>query len=240
MLRTSRPFTEGPIKALLVVAMAAALTACVSLGDRGPASAGQAADVSAKSSTSGDPSDQNGRNVGAPVNSELTSMPRPTDAPEVRRHNAEAFAQAVELMRDDRMRDAEILLVEITSDQPELAGPWINLGEVYVALEQPEEARRAFEAAVRANPWNCTAHNELGVLSRRYGDFAGAEQHYLACLERVPEFKDAHLNLGILYELYLGRLSEALESYRRYQALSSEPDRRVQGWVMDLERRLGV
>ena len=40
--------------------------------------------------------------------------------------------------------------------------------------------------------------------------------------------------------LYLGRLTEALASYRQYQALQSEEDRRVKGWVMDLERRLGV
>ena len=50
----------------------------------------------------------------------------------------------------------------------------------------------------------------------------------------------AWTNLGILYELYLGKLPEALEYYRTYQSMLSEPDRRVQGWVMDLERRLGV
>ncbi len=160
--------------------------------------------------------------------------------PDVKRGNEAAFAQAVTAMQEERYRDAEILLLEITSDQPELAGPWINLGQVYVALEQQEEARLAFKQAISANPRNCYAYNELGVLSRRYGDFSGAEQQYRTCIELVPEFKDAYLNLGILYELYLGKLPEALEYYRTYQSLLDEPDRRVQGWVMDLERRLGV
>ena len=170
----------------------------------------------------------------------LDSLPPAGPPPEVKNGNEEAFARAVEAIRDGQLREAEVLLLEITADQPELAGPWINLGQVYVALEQPEEARLAFTEAIRANPRSCPAYNELGVLSRRYGDFAGAEEHYRTCIEIVPDFKEAYLNLGILYELYLGRLPEALDYYRRYQALLGEPDRRVQGWVMDLERRLGV
>ncbi len=173
----------------------------------------------------------------APLGGEL---PPEVEPPEVKRTNQLTFEQAVAALQEGRLADAEILLLEITSDQPELAGPWINLGRVYAATGQPEEARLAFLEAVRANPRNSTAYNELGVLSRRYGDFAGAEEHYQRCIEVAPEFKDAYLNLGILYELYLGRLPEALELYRRYQSLLDEPDRRVQGWVMDLERRLGV
>ena len=211
------------------IALAALLTlsACVSLSDKGS---------STKSSEPDGPSDQV---VDGPVSSEAftTAMPPP---PEVKGDNAAEFEAAVAFIQQGQFDDAEILLLGITSDQPELAGPWINLGQIYVALDQPEEARRAFEAAVAANPWNCTAHNELGLLSRVNGDFEAAEQHYLGCLERVPDNDAANLNLGILYELYLGRLSDALVYYRQYQSLQTEPDRRVQGWVMDLERRLGV
>jgi Flp pilus assembly protein TadD len=160
--------------------------------------------------------------------------------PKVHRGNAAAFDQAVAAMRSGRLQEAEVLLQEITADQPELAGPWVNLGQIYVMHENFEDARRAFTSAITANPRSCAAHNQLGVLSRQFGDFASAEEHYRTCLEQVPNFKDAYLNLGILYELYLGRLPQALEAYRRYQLLAAEPDRKVQGWVMDLERRLGV
>ena len=163
-----------------------------------------------------------------------------TPPPEVKAGNARAFDAAVIAMQDGRYEEAEILLLEITSDQPELAGPWVNLGRVYVARNNIEEARQAFNAALRANPASCEAHNELGILHRHVGDFNTAESHYLACLERLPDYQNAHLNLGILYELYLGRLTDALASYRRYQSIASEPDERVRGWVMDLERRLGV
>ena len=50
-----------------------------------------------------------------------------------------------------------------------------------------------------------------------------------------------YLNLGILYEVYLGKLPQALEAYREYQELQASvgaEDARVKGWVIDLERRL--
>lgn len=162
-----------------------------------------------------------------------------TAAPRVDGRNAADFEQALGLMKAERWSEAEVLLRSITNDQPELAGPWVNLGQVYLRLEQPEEARLAFRNAIAANPENCAAYNQLGVLFRTQGQFTEAEAQYLECLKGSPDFADVYLNLGILYELYLGRLSEALEAYRRYQVLVPEPDRKVAGWVMDLERRTG-
>lgn len=160
-------------------------------------------------------------------------------APEVRGRNAEAFERAVALLREERLTQAEALLLAITDDQPELAGPWINLAHIYQHQQRDEDALLALEQAVLANPENCAARNELGVLLRRRGAFSDAEAHYLACLAHDPDFRPAHLNLGILYELYLGRLEDALAAYRRYQHLGGAPDRRVDVWVVDLERRVG-
>ena len=162
------------------------------------------------------------------------------DLPKVSDANRAAFAQAIEAMNAQQWQTAETLLLKITQRQPQLSGPWVNLAQVRMAQEQPEEARLALRRAIEVNPGNCAAHNRLGVLSRQMGDFDSAESHYKACLSAQPDFEDAYLNLGILYELYLGRLPEALAAYRQYQDLTDAPDRKVQGWVMDLERRLGV
>ena len=148
------------------------------------------------------------------------------------------FDEAVAALDAENYRDAEILLSELTDREPELSGPWMNLGSAYMAQGKIEEASQAFKKAIDANPDNCAAHNQLGVLARQSGDFLAAEANYLACVQRVPEFREAYLNLGILYELYLGKLPEALDAYRTYQSLLESPDGRVNGWVMDLERRL--
>ena len=182
-----------------------------------------------------------GGGSGAPAEAASGSATQDASAiPEVRGDNARAFATAIEALQAGRLAEAEALLLEITEDQPELAGPWINLSEVYLARGHDDEARAALSRAVAANPRNCVARTQLGVLLRRQGDFAEAESQYRACLEALPDYQPAYLNLGILYELYLGRLEDALEAYRGYQRLAAEPDARVAGWVMDLERRLGV
>lgn len=166
----------------------------------------------------------------------LRPVPPP---PEVHGRNAASFERATELLRAGRYVESEALLLEVTADQPELAGPWVNLAQVYVAQHREDEAVAALEQAVLANPGNCAARTDLGVLLRRRGEFGAAETHYLACLEYQPDYQPAYLNLGILYELYLGRLADALAAYQRYQTLAVEPDRRVDIWVVDLQRRLG-
>lgn len=174
--------------------------------------------------------------AGAPHASSRTYV----EQPNVKPANRDAFAQALAAIEAQRWPQAEPLLRKVTADQPGLAGPWVNLAQVYVATEQLEEARLALSQAVKANPNHCAARNQLGVLSRQAGDFSAAEDHYKRCLSAEPDNETVVLNLGILYELYLGRLPEALAAYRQYQDLSDSEDRKVKGWVMDLERRLGV
>ena len=204
------------IEALVLLGLALLLVACGSTGERKPSMGKRG------------------------VQTTTASLPVAAGpAPEVAPANLVAFNEAVAAIREERLGDAEILLLAITVDQPELAGPWINLGQIYVTQEDFENAQLAFEQAVGANPHNCIARNELAVLLRRSGKFSTAEAHYRACIEVTPGFKEAYLNLGILYELYFGRLADALDLYRHYQTLLPEPDRRVQGWVMDLERRVG-
>ncbi|MEZ5557334.1 MAG: tetratricopeptide repeat protein [Pseudomonadales bacterium] len=194
--------------------------------------------VEAPASTAAAPAP--GAETALPAQAATPGSAVPATLPEVQPRNAAAFARATEALRDGQLDTAEVLLLEVTSDQPELAGPWINLAEVYNRQGRADEAEQALLRAVQANPANCVARNELGVLLRKRGEFDAAEVHYRACLDAVPDYGDAYLNLGILYDLYLGRLEEALAAYRRYQALAAEPDRRVAGWVVDLERRLGV
>jgi len=157
---------------------------------------------------------------------------------EVDRKSEALFEQALAAIQAQRYTEAESLLKELTARDPLLSGPWVNLGGVYEALGDNDAAQHAYKKAIDANPNNCAAYVDLGVLSRRAGDFLTAEANYLACTQRVPNFREAYLNLGILYELYLGRLDDALKAYQTYQTLSENPDMRVAGWVSDLERRI--
>ncbi len=160
------------------------------------------------------------------------------EAPPVSERNAALFERANGSLQSERWVEAETLLLEITADQPELAGPWYNLARALLGQGREDDAVTALQWAVAASPGHCAAHSELGVLLRRRGELAAAEAHYLACLKQRPDYAPALLNLGILYELYLGRLNEALAAYERYQALAADPDERVGAWLVDLRRRV--
>ncbi|HEY6599144.1 MAG TPA: tetratricopeptide repeat protein [Pseudomonadales bacterium] len=157
---------------------------------------------------------------------------------EVDRKSAALFEQALDAIQAERYAEAEGLLKQLTERDPMLSGPWVNLGTVYEALGDNAAAEAAYKKAIEANPNSCAAYIDLGVMARRAGDFITAETNYLACTQRVPDFRDAYLNLGILYELYLGRLDDALKAYQTYQSLSANADLKVAAWVADLERRL--
>jgi tetratricopeptide (TPR) repeat protein len=79
--------------------------------------------------------------------------------------------------------------------------------------------------------------NREAIGLREQGEFDAAEGVYLAALNVEQDDALTHYNLGILYDLYLGIPDRAIRHYRRYQAAVDGEDRRVAGWIADLERR---
>ncbi|MEQ9736271.1 MAG: tetratricopeptide repeat protein, partial [Algiphilus sp.] len=64
----------------------------------------------------------------------------------------------------------------------------------------------------------------MGVLYRKQGDYAEAEQHYRAALQAAPDYAYAHRNLGVLYDRYLDRPSDATRHYEAYRRLAQDGD----------------
>ncbi len=167
-------------------------------------------------------------------------LPMPLSMPPLQSGSQELFDSGVNLLREGRLDGAQMLFEKLTAEQPELAGPWVNLGYIHLARGEQKQAQVALSQALVANPNNCDALNQMGVLARRDGRFEEAEKLYRRCLAVAPSYESARLNLAILYELYMGRLGEALAAYMDYQLMLSEPDSKVGGWVMDLERRVAA
>jgi len=65
-----------------------------------------------------------------------------------------------------------------------------------------------------------------------------AKQHYLQALEINAEYANAHLNLGILLDIYLQQWNDALAHYQKYQELTDAKDDTVEKWIVDLQRRI--
>ena len=144
---------------------------------------------------------------------------------------------ALDLLKAGNYRQAEANLEEIIKVRPDIPEAHFNLGFARQKLERHAEAIKAFEAGLRLRVDDAEATNMLGVSLRVSGRFADAEAAYRRGLALAPNLDKLHLNLGILYELYLRKPAQALDSYRRYQSLQKVPDPKVSAWIALLETR---
>lgn len=152
---------------------------------------------------------------------------------------AQQYAQALQLMRAGRNTDAELEFKELSVAYPRLAGPQLNLGLLYLRDSRLTEAETAFKVALETSPANAVAGNELGIVERRLGKFAEAEAAYQRTIAAEPNYAPAHLNLGMLYDLYLAQPQKALDEYQRYLNIAGD-NKQVAGWVVELRKRVAV
>ncbi len=148
--------------------------------------------------------------------------------------------QALALMKSERFADAAALLESVAAGSPPRVSVLLNLAIAQAQLGDDDRAEQALRQVIELDGGNAIAYNQLGMLLRRGGQFLPARQAYQQALTMNPEYPLAHLNLGILCDLYLRSSGCALHHYRQYQRLSAAPDAKVQLWIEDLQQQIQV
>ncbi len=133
-------------------------------------------------------------------------------------------------------------LAAFSTENPELAGPLLNLGLARARAGDEAGARALFERASAVCSHCGPVWNELGVLDRLQGRFTEAEKAYRRAIELEPGYAPAYYNLAVLYELYIPRPDLALENYERYLQMGGTDGagQDVEKWAGDLRRRVGA
>jgi len=132
---------------------------------------------------------------------------------------------------------AQTLLESMQSKYPKLMSVNTMLGWTYWQAGKTKQAETELLSVTEAKGvYKSDAYNYLAIIYREQGEFVKAEKLYQQAIKIWPGDPVLHKNLGILYELYLGRLSDALSSYKQAQAITDK-DKTLNGWVKDLERR---
>src|SRR6266496_4708620 len=87
-------------------------------------------------------------------------------------------------------------------------------------------ARRELTEALRLYPASATVHNFLGVLEAQEGNYPAAEARFREAIGRRPQYTDAYLNLGRLYQDNAGKDEQAVrKGLAAYEAvLQYQPD----------------
>lgn len=148
------------------------------------------------------------------------------------------FTRALEMLKSSQPGVALQLFQQLATRYPQLAGVHVNIGIIHLQNNKTTDAISALKRAVQMNPANPSAHHHLGIAFRQAGQFNAAKESYLQALKIKPEYSSAHLNLAILYDLYFQQQELALEHYQQFQQLSTNKDKKVANWIIDLERRV--
>lgn len=157
------------------------------------------------------------------------------------------FESAVALMNSNDMAGAEQAFRAISTAYPTYSGALLNLGILQAKAGKLDVAEQSLQGAIERNA-SAAAFNQLGIVYRRLGRFKDADAAYQQALQIDPAYANAHLNLGVLCDLYLRQPERALESYERYLQLATTPNdegaakvtTKVTGWVTELKARLGA
>jgi tetratricopeptide (TPR) repeat protein len=148
------------------------------------------------------------------------------------------YDKAIVAMKSGNIGEAKNILSNLSKAYPDLAGPYVNLGIIHFRADEIDQAEQAFRQALKVNPENAVSLNHLGIINRGKGKFEEARTDYEKALEIDPNYAYAHLNYGILLDLYLGELENALKHYKKFQELAPKKDDEVAKWIVDLERRI--
>jgi tetratricopeptide (TPR) repeat protein len=154
-------------------------------------------------------------------------------------HALTRFERATAALAAGDFAEAEFRFEKLSLLYPDYPGVYVNLAIIHAHNDNDDATQAAIDAALALNANHPAALNQLGMLLRRNGKFIEAEAAYLKAVTVSPEYALAHYNLGVLYELYMQRLDDALRHFVAYLSVVGE-DRRVEKWIADLQRRVAA
>ncbi|WP_245792160.1 tetratricopeptide repeat protein [Teredinibacter waterburyi] len=159
------------------------------------------------------------------------------------RVSKQAVASYIDARRAYKSGDfdkAVTLLTALTAEEKNLSGPLVMLGDIANERANSAEALDFYRRAIQVNKQNINAHLRLGALYRKQGEFVLAQNSYATALNYWPDFPEAHLNLGILYDVYLNLPLKAQQHMEAYQFLTQGKDSQIDAWLVELRERTGV
>lgn len=148
------------------------------------------------------------------------------------------FKAGLRISKNDGSAAAKDYWLDYTRTYPDVPGGHLNLAFAYYHLSEKNNSLDSVQTALELSPRNAPAYTLLGTLQRERGEFRESRISYSKALVANPDLAEAHLNIGILYDIYLQYLLDARTHYNRYVELGGARSDTVKQWLQDLEFRI--
>lgn len=163
----------------------------------------------------------------------------PTQAPPKPVDPAESmYKLAMWSAKAGKLEDAIDQFSQVVDINPAYKNAYTNLGLLLLQNGDFHAARDALQSAIEQDKSDAIAYNHLAIVQRNAGDFQQALENYRKAIEANPDYANAHLNLGILLDIYIQDLPGALQHYETFLQLTGGNNEQIDKWVIDIKRRI--
>jgi tetratricopeptide (TPR) repeat protein len=152
--------------------------------------------------------------------------------------NTALYQQGLDALALNDLSGARKIFQQFIDDNPRLSGPYTNLALIEYKQEHYKQASKLLDIALSLNPEQAAAFHLKALIHLQQGEILPARDHYLRAIEIKPDYKNAHYNLALLYDIYLQEIELAIQHYTRYLSLTTEKDSRTREWVNHLKNTL--
>ncbi|WP_452226731.1 alkaline phosphatase family protein [Lacinutrix cladophorae] len=146
------------------------------------------------------------------------------------------FSEASILVGKGKINEALKILQKAKDNKPN-AEVWYQIGKIHTRLNQFEEAKKAFENALKFEIDRAKYHQALAAVLVRLNDYEEAAEHALTAIELVKYFPEAHYILGEALEK-LGDLDNAKIAYETASKLKPVEHVRAEKAIENVEEKL--
>lgn len=158
--------------------------------------------------------------------------PRPVNyIPVIPDSDKVAYEKGIAFIIANDYQSAERLFLDLTDDNDEISGPWVNLGLLYYKTAQFDKAEKAIKTALEIKPSNSYALNISGMLAIKGRNFKKALDQYRLALKSMPDNALAHYNIALLYDIYFQDVAAASNHYRKYLSIINNSDQQTADWL---------
>ncbi|WP_018276227.1 tetratricopeptide repeat protein [Teredinibacter turnerae] len=171
---------------------------------------------------------------------EVAANPYAVQTGRIKKETVAQFIAARRAFRAESYGEAKQILEKLVDKARELSGPKVMLGDIALQEQRLDDAATLYEQAITTNPENVNAYLRLAKVRRLQGQFVVAQNYYAQALALWKDFPEAHLNLAILYDVYMNKPLLAQQHMEAYQFLSGNREGEVATWLAEIRERTGV